>query len=94
MKMISRALLMAGAGMLACSVPLMAPATAQDNTAVERPMADAAYWDASLPVEQRVADLMARMTIEEKMAQMISTWTNKAEVQDERRDSDEAASRR
>ncbi|WP_407641592.1 glycoside hydrolase family 3 N-terminal domain-containing protein [Aurantiacibacter zhengii] len=79
--MISRALLMAGAGMLACSVPMMAPATAQDSTAVERPMADAAYWDASLPVEQRVADLMARMTIEEKMAQMISTWTNKAEVQ-------------
>ncbi len=83
MKMISRALLMAGAGMLACSVPMMAPATAQDSAAVERPMADAAYWDASLPVEQRVADLMARMTIEEKMAQMISTWTNKAEVQDD-----------
>ena len=45
-------------------------------------MADAPYWDASLPVEQRVADLMSRMTVEEKLAQMISTWTSKAELQD------------
>nr|WP_271079629.1 glycoside hydrolase family 3 N-terminal domain-containing protein [Aurantiacibacter sp. MUD61] len=59
----------------------MQPVMAQD-IAVERPMADAPYWDASLPVEERVADLMARMTLEEKLAQMISTWTNKAEVQD------------
>ncbi len=34
------------------------------------------------PVEQRVADLLARMTLEEKVAQMISTWTAKAEIQD------------
>ncbi|MFB0612911.1 glycoside hydrolase family 3 N-terminal domain-containing protein [Aurantiacibacter poecillastricola] len=69
--------------MMACSVPVMSPALAQDTVTAERPMADAAYWDSSLPVEERVADLMARMTIEEKMAQMISTWTNKAEVQDD-----------
>ncbi|RPF72675.1 beta-glucosidase [Aurantiacibacter spongiae] len=50
---------------------------------VARPMADAPYWNASLPTEQRVADLLARMTMEEKLAQMISTWTNKAAIQDE-----------
>ena len=34
----------------------------------------AVYRDASLPVEERVADLLARMTIEEKVAQLGSVW--------------------
>ena len=46
-------------------------------------MADAPYWNASLPVEQRVADLLARMTLEEKIAQIITLWDNKAEIQDD-----------
>nr|WP_234421302.1 glycoside hydrolase family 3 N-terminal domain-containing protein [Erythrobacter sp. EC-HK427] len=50
---------------------------------MDRPMADAPYWDASLPVEARVEDLLSRMTMEEKLAQMISTWTNKGEIQNE-----------
>ena len=33
-------------------------------------MARAAYWDARLPVERRVEDLLSRMTIEEKVAQL------------------------
>ena len=33
-----------------------------------------AYRDARLPVEQRVADLLARMTLEEKVAQLESIW--------------------
>ena len=82
----STALLLAGAAFTTVMGPLSAPAAAQAVTeaevaAMDRPMADAAYWNESLPVEQRVADLMARMTMEEKLAQMISTWTNKAEVQ-------------
>ena len=34
------------------------------------PMPPPIYFDASLPIEQRVADLVSRMTIEEKIAQM------------------------
>src|ERR1041384_2330902 len=33
-----------------------------------------AYRNPSLPVEQRVADLLARMTLEEKVAQTESVW--------------------
>ncbi len=35
----------------------------------------APYRDATLPIEQRVADLLARMTIEEKIAQLGSVWS-------------------
>ena len=35
----------------------------------------APYRDATLPLEQRVADLLARMTIEEKIAQLGSVWS-------------------
>ena len=76
-----RAVLIAGAAIAAFSGPVQQAAVAQETESA-RPMADAPYWNASLPVEQRVADLMARMTVEEKLAQMISTWTAKADVQD------------
>ena len=36
------------------------------------------YRDASLPVEQRVADLLSRMTLEEKVAQLEGAWENKS----------------
>ncbi|MEO0530088.1 MAG: glycoside hydrolase family 3 N-terminal domain-containing protein [Planctomycetota bacterium] len=35
------------------------------------------YRNASLPTEQRVADLLGRMTIEEKAAQMVCIWNEK-----------------
>ncbi|MGZ8437596.1 MAG: glycoside hydrolase family 3 N-terminal domain-containing protein, partial [Candidatus Limnocylindrales bacterium] len=35
----------------------------------------AAYRDATLSIEQRVADLLARMTVEEKIAQLGSVWS-------------------
>ncbi|QJR15245.1 glycoside hydrolase family 3 N-terminal domain-containing protein [Usitatibacter palustris] len=41
-----------------------------------------AYKNASLPVELRVKDLLARMTLEEKCAQMIALWMTKTEVTD------------
>lgn len=44
--------------------------------------ADAIYRDPSQPVDARVEDLLARMTLEEKIAQMIGIWQNKAEIQD------------
>src|SRR3990172_10011426 len=38
----------------------------------------APYRDASLPAGQRVADLLSRMTLEEKAAQMTCIWQQKA----------------
>ena len=82
----TRALLRGGAALAVLALHPVAPVWAQDASEVitsPRPFTDAAYWNASLPVEQRVADLMQRMTLEEKLAQMISTWTNKSDIQDD-----------
>nr|WP_245806192.1 glycoside hydrolase family 3 N-terminal domain-containing protein [Erythrobacter donghaensis] len=46
-------------------------------------MKDAPYWNANLPVEQRVEDLLARMTLEEKVAQIITIWDSKPKIQSE-----------
>jgi beta-glucosidase len=45
-------------------------ASAQSSASLAR----APYRDAKLPVERRVDDLLARMTLEEKVAQMLSFW--------------------
>lgn len=47
-----------------------------------RPIASAPYQRADLPVDVRVSDLLERMTIEEKVAQMLCLWTGKAKIQD------------
>jgi len=44
------------------------------------PNVSAPYRDASLPAERRVADLLARMTLEEKAAQMMCVWQGKADT--------------
>jgi beta-glucosidase len=75
-------LLAAGAGLMTISGVVATGAEAQSRRESSRPMADAAYWNESLPVEQRVADLLARMTLEEKIAQITTIWTNKSEIQD------------
>ena len=35
------------------------------------------YRDAKLPVDQRVADLLSRMTMDEKIAQLVSVWEDR-----------------
>lgn len=92
MRKFMRGTLLVAASLAALS-PVTIPAAIAQETAAARPMADAPYWDASLPTEQRVADLMARMTLEEKLAQMISAWTNKPEIQDEANFFDSAKAR-
>ena len=65
----------------------MASAIGQDSTLASasssaKPPANAPYRNAKLPVDARVADLLSRMTLDEKVAQIITLWDAKAEVQD------------
>jgi beta-glucosidase len=41
-----------------------------------------AYRDPRLPIERRISDLMARMTLEEKVAQMLCLWDQKKLITD------------
>jgi len=54
-------------------------ALASGAPAQERPP----YKDPSLPVDQRVADLLGRMTLEEKVAQTWTLWQGKGRILDE-----------
>jgi len=40
------------------------------------------YRDARLAIDARVADLLGRMTLEEKVAQMYGIWNRKSEIED------------
>jgi beta-glucosidase len=58
-------------------LPLAAtPALAQSAKA-EKPI----YKDASQPVDARIEDLLKRMTLEEKVQQMVAIWLQKAKIQ-------------
>src|ERR1044071_6938466 len=56
-------------------VMLLVPAARMQSS---KPMPD--YRNPSLPVDQRVADLLARMTLEEKIAQLVCLWSGKPQV--------------
>ena len=58
----------------------MAPMRAVAQTG-DRPPADAPYRNPALPVEQRVEDLLQRMSLEEKVAQMVGIWEFKGKIQ-------------
>ncbi|MCA0454254.1 MAG: glycoside hydrolase family 3 C-terminal domain-containing protein [Chloroflexi bacterium] len=57
---------------------LALPVVAQDDV----PPADAPYKNAGLPVEERVEDLLARMTLEEKIGQMTLVEKNSIKTED------------
>jgi beta-glucosidase len=61
------------------AAPLAGLARAQTTG---RPEAGALYRDASQPVAARVEDLLRRMTLEEKVAQMVGIWERKGDIQD------------
>ncbi len=82
MRGIKRAALAAGVCLAAFGMVAAESSQAQ-TVAVERAMKDAPYWNANLPVEQRVEDLLARMTLEEKVAQIITIWDSKPKIQSE-----------
>jgi beta-glucosidase len=55
----------------------------------DNPAVTPAYKNPALPVDQRVADLLSRMTLEEKVAQMLCVWQQKpAKLIDETGDFD------
>jgi beta-glucosidase len=63
---------MAGLSTLGVLAPLAA-----NGAPGEKP---APYKDASLPVDARVKDLLSRMTLEEKVAQLIALWGTKHDI--------------
>lgn len=67
-----------GASLAALSVAAM-PALAADKKkgSGDKPL----YKDASQPIDARVQDLLGRMTIEEKAAQLIGIWLTKNRIQ-------------
>nr|WP_321163213.1 glycoside hydrolase family 3 N-terminal domain-containing protein [Sphingomonas sp. Leaf10] len=69
---------------LACLLATAATGTLVAQTRPTRPASAErmTYKDASQPVAARVEDLLRRMTLEEKVAQMIGIWEKKRDVQD------------
>ncbi len=57
--------------------PAAAPLAHAQASRAERPL----YKDAGQPVSARVDDLLARMTLEEKVGQLVALWLNKGQVQ-------------
>src|SRR5437764_9245857 len=75
---------MRGAGVAVRRWPVVAAmimglATAASTNA--QPQPQPLYKDARQPVERRVEDLLARMTLDEKVAQLLTIWEQKAKVQ-------------
>ena len=52
---------------------------ADANQKTDRPIVQPPYKDPSVPIEERVSDLLSRMSIEEKAAQMMCVWQKKSE---------------
>ena len=62
--------------------PLLAPAAQAQSTQAKPAKAQAPlYKDASQPIEARVDDLLHRMTLEEKAAQLVAIWEHKDKIQ-------------
>ena len=60
------------------TVVLVSLVVATSNTHSQQAGPD--YKNPRLPVDQRVADLLSRMTLEEKVAQLICLWANRPEA--------------
>jgi len=65
---------------LICFMSFCLAANAQQKPAA--PASAPRYKDATLPIEDRVADLLPRMTLEEKVDQLAGGWESQADVLD------------
>jgi beta-glucosidase len=81
MKKVTFALMLSASSLFCASIlPMSAVAAA--------PASKPIYKDASAPIDARVEDLLARMTLEEKIAQIITIWDNKPEIFDAKKEFD------
>ncbi|MEO6216763.1 MAG: beta-glucosidase, partial [Sphingomonas sp.] len=65
--------------LLACAAPVALSAAPPPAAPAE---AKPLYKDASAPVDARVEDLLKRMTLEEKVAQLLTVWQEKTKMLD------------
>ena len=80
MGLIGRGRIAAALGVLAlgaAAIGLIDAGEATAQRASERPL----YKDAAQPIERRVEDLLSRMTIEEKVGQMVAIWEHRGRIQ-------------
>ncbi len=82
MKKAVLALMLGVAGVTCAGVQPVAAATAA------APAAKPVYKDAMVPVDTRVEDLLARMTLEEKVAQLMTIWQQKPDIMDDKSEFD------
>jgi beta-glucosidase len=66
---------------VAAAAALAGAASSAQPTAAPSQSQVPLYKDASQPVERRVEDLLSRMTLEEKVAQMVAIWLEKEKIQ-------------
>jgi beta-glucosidase len=83
---IGRRALLAGAGSVLAAMHLPGATWAQAsvkqaNLKQRRPEKNALYRDASQPIPARVEDLLRRMTLEEKVGQMMGIWETRGDIQ-------------
>jgi beta-glucosidase len=69
---------------MAAPVPAKSASAKSGQAPVPKPVYKPVYKDASQPVEVRVDDLLSRMTLEEKVAQITTVWTDKVKIFDDR----------
>jgi beta-glucosidase len=67
-------------GLLASVSALALAGSAIAQRSPARPL----YKNPNAPIDDRVRDLLGRMTLEEKVAQMIALWATKSEIMDQR----------
>ena len=52
----------------------------EPDVVADRERSTAKYWNPDLPVDERVEDLLSRMILEEKVAQMVCLWRQRADT--------------
>ncbi len=86
----SRRTVATGAGVSALALALGASSYADAKAKAKTPADTPLYKDRSAAIDARIADLLGRMTIEEKVMQMQCVWQSKGAIQSDKGDFDPA----